>query len=435
MAGSRRSPGTAARTSATQDGAPVGEADKGSGNSLLGGCRVLDLGDLSGAVCGRILADLGADVVKVEPPGGEADRLQPPFVDDVENRERSIPWLAANVNKRGVTCDLGSPQGRDLFARLAATARIVVESFPPGRVRDLGLEAVLRDTIVVSITPYGQDGPLARVPASDLEVTAASGSLWLAGEEGRPPVRTTQPQSPYWSGMYGALGALIALQSPVAQRVDVSAQAAMTTVHPPAPVWWDIAREEHGRTGPFLLGRSNVGSRFRNLWACADGFVSFAIQGGPIGRHTGRMLADWMAEGGRVPAVIAAIDWDRFDNTTLSQPQVDALEAAIAPFLRSLTKAEFFDEVVKRKMLGYPVGDASDSLADPQLRARDFWRTLSPAAGLPPLPFPGGFALFDGERPAVRRSAPGVGEHNAEIYGEAGVGPEELARLAAAGVV
>jgi crotonobetainyl-CoA:carnitine CoA-transferase CaiB-like acyl-CoA transferase len=386
-------------------------------------------------VCGRILADLGADVVKVEPPGGEADRMQPPFVGDVENSERSIPWLAANVNKRGVTCDLTSSDGRALFARLAASARIVVESFAPGRLAELGLDEVLRDAIVVSITPYGQDGPLAGVPGSDLEVTAASGSLWLAGEEGRPPVRTTQPQSPYWSGMYGALGALVALQSRVAQRVDVSAQAAMTTVHPPAPVWWDIARDEHTRTGPFLLGRSNVGSRFRNLWACADGFVSFAIQGGPIGRHTGRMLAAWMAERGTVPAAIATIDWDRFDNTTLSQAQVDQLEAAIAPFLRSLTKAEFFDEVVKRKMLGYPVSDASDSLADPQLRARDFWRQLSPAEGLPPLPFPGGFALFDGERPEVRRPAPRVGEHNDEIYADVGVGPVELARLHEAGVV
>jgi crotonobetainyl-CoA:carnitine CoA-transferase CaiB-like acyl-CoA transferase len=235
--------------------------------------------------------------------------------------------------------------------------------------------------------------------------------------------------------MYGALGALVALQSRTGQRVDVSAQAAMTTVHPPAPVWWDIARDDHGRTGPFLLGRSNVGSRFRNLWACADGFVSFAIQGGPIGRHTGRMLTAWMAERGEVPAVIAAIDWDRFDNTTLSQSQVDELEAAIAPFLRSLTKAEFFEGVVKRKMLGYPVGDASDSLADPQLRARDFWRTLSPAEGLAPVPFPGGFALFDGERPEVRRRAPGVGEHNAEIYGEVGVGASDLERLRQAGVV
>jgi crotonobetainyl-CoA:carnitine CoA-transferase CaiB-like acyl-CoA transferase len=86
-------------------------------------------------------------------------------------------------------------------------------------------------------------------------------------------------------------------------------------------------------------------------------------------------------------------------------------------------------------MLGYPVGDASDSLADPQLRARDFWRTQVPADGLPPLPFPGGFALFDGERPALRRGAPRVGEHNAEIYAEAGIDAVELARLGAAGAV
>ena len=403
--------------------------------TLLSGCRVLDLADLSGAVCGRILADLGADVVKVEPPGGEADRLQPPFIGGVENAERSIPWLAANVNKRGVTLELGSPEGRALFTRLAATARIVVESWAPGRLRALGLEDALAGAIVVSLTPYGQDGPLAGVPASDLEVTAASGSLWLAGEEGRAPVRTTQPQSPYWSGMYGAMGALVALQAGPAQRVDVSAQAAMTTVHPPAPVWWDIAGEDHGRTGPFLLGRSVVGSRFRNLWACADGFVSFAIQGGPIGRHTGRMLAEWMAERGPLPPVITEVDWDTFDNTRLTQPQVDALETAIAPFLRKLTKAEFYRAVVTRKMLGYPVGDASDPIADPQLAARDFWRTISPVDGVPPLPFPGGFALFDGERPEVTRPAPRPGQHNGEIYGELGVDAAELARLRAAGTV
>ena len=266
-------------------------------------------------------------------------------------------------------------------------------------------------------------------------MTAASGSLWLAGEEGRAPVRTAQPQSPYWSGMYGALGALVAMQAELPQRVDVSAQAAMTTVHPPAPVWWDIAGEDHGRTGPFLLGRSIVGSRFRNLWACADGFVSFAIQGGPIGRHTGRMLRAWMAECGTLPPVIAAIEWDTFDNTTLTQLQVDAIEAAIAPFLLRLTKAEFFSEVVQRQMLGYPVGDASDSIADPQLAARGFWRSIAPAADLAPMPFPGGFALFDGERPEVTRPAPRPGQHNLEIYGELGIDAAGLARLVAAGTV
>src|SRR5437773_8262881 len=147
------------------------------------------------------------------------------------------------------------------------------------------------------------------------------------------------------------------------------------------------------------------------------------------------MLAEWMSERGEVPAVIAAIDWTIFDNSTLPQAQVDAMEAAIAPFLRSLTKPEFFGGVVKRKMLGYPVGDASDSLADPQLRARDFWRTFSPIDGAPALPFPGGFALFDGERPSLRRPAPRVGEHNVEVFSEVGVATAELARLRAAGTV
>src|SRR5207244_11685509 len=133
------------------------------------------------------------------------------------------------------------------------------------------------------------------------------------------------------------------------------------------------------------------------------------------------------------PAAIAAMARAAFDNTTLSQPGVDELEAATAPFLPSLTKAEFFDGVVKRKMLGYPAGDASDSLADPQLRARDFWRHISPAQGLPPLPFPGGFALFDGKRPEVRRPAPRVGERNAGLYGEVSVGRSDMTRHRAAG--
>ena len=403
--------------------------------ALLDGRRVLDLADLSGAVCGRILADLGADVVKVEPPGGEADRLRPPFLGDLPSPDGSLPWLAANVNKRGVTCALARAAGRALFVRLAATADVIVETMAPGRLAALTDGEVLGRAVVVSIAPYGQDGPLAGAAGSDLEVTAASGSLWLAGEEGKPPVRTAQPQSPYWSGMYGALGALVALHGGAAQRVDVSAQACMVTVHPPAPVWWDIAGEEHVRSGPYLLGRSIVGARFRNLWECADGYVSFAIQGGPIGRHTGRMLVEWMRERGEVPWPLAAIDWDRFDQSTLSQAEVDALEAAIAPFLRSLTKAEFFSGVVARKMLGYPVADAADPLADPQLTDRRFWTRLASTEGGPVLPFPGGFALFDGVRPTVTQPAPRVGQHNREVYGALGLDERALASLSRAGAL
>ena len=409
----------------------------------LAGCRALDLADGSGALCGRILAELGADVIKIEPPGGEPDRLTPPFLADRPGPDRSLTWVAGNVNKRGITLSLDDPRGVALFERLAATAAIVIESDAPGTLeaKGLGYRRLARDhpqLILVSISAYGQDGPLAACPGSDLEVTAASGSLWLAGEEHRPPVRTSQPQSPSWSGMYGAMGALLAYvaarRSGSGQHVDVSAQASMTTVHPPAPIFWDVLGEEHRRLGPFLLGRSIVGSRFRNLWPCADGYVSFAIQGGAIGRHTGRMLVEWMSLRGSVPPVLAMVAWDTFDNSTLTQDEVDGLEAAIAPFLLGLTKREFYAGVVERKMLGYPVGDAADALADPQLEARGFWQTVS-VDGVDGLPFPGGSMLFDGVRPALRRGAPRLGQHNDEIYAEIGVGSNELAGLLAAGVL
>ena len=191
----------------------------------------------------------------------------------------------------------------------------------------------------------------------------------------------------------------------------------MVTVHPPAPVFADVAREEHMRLGPNLLGRSIVGARFRNVWPCADGHVAFAIQGGPIGRHTGRELAAWMAERSYAAPRFRATDWDAFDNRTLSQADVDALEAEVGGFLRTLNKDAFFEGVIARNMLGYPVADAADIYDDEQLRARAFWQDV--AIGGATLTFPGGFALFDGERPWIRRAPPRLGEHQRDVLGSA----------------
>ena len=325
---------------------------------MLDGIRVLDLGDDSGAHCARILAELGAEVRRSRDP------------------------------------------------TRAASADVVVQT--EDRLHYDRLATANPRTILVTITPYGTTGPLAGVPASDLEVTAASGCLWLAGEPGRTPVRTTLPQSPYWTGMYAALGALAALaareRSGRGQHVDVSAQAAMATVHPPAIVFWETLREEHRRLGPYLIGRSVVGAKFRNIWPCADGYLAFAIQGGPIGRHTGRMLADWMREKDAVDPVIGAIDWERFDNRTLTQDEVDRLESAVGAFLATLTKREFFAGVIARNMLGYPVADVRDIFADEQLGSRRFWQEVVHEGRT--LRVPGGFALFDGERPRTAHLKP-----------------------------
>ena len=381
---------------------------------MLDGLRVVELveDDIWGAAavahCGRTLADLGADVVKAEPPAGDPVRRVPPFIGERADADRGLMWIALNANKRGVVLPHGDVVAREAVVRDADVVlqpRLVVDPRAhPSRV-------------VVTITPFGATGPLADVPASDLEVTAASGSLWLAGEPGGAPVRTTLPQSPFWTGMYATAGALLAVlarrRTGRGQHVDVSGQQSMVTVHPPAAVFADVAREEHVRLGPNLLGRSIVGARFRNVWPCADGHVSFAIQGGPIGRHTGRMLSAWMAERGCEARRFRSIEWDTFDNRTLSQADVDALEAEIGAFLATLTKREFFDGVVARNMLGYPVATAADIYANAQLLARAFWQDV--AIDGETLTFPGGFALFDGERPAVRRAPPRLGEHQREV--------------------
>jgi crotonobetainyl-CoA:carnitine CoA-transferase CaiB-like acyl-CoA transferase len=344
---------------------------------MLDGLRVLDLADASGAFCGRILADLGADVIA---SGVTDDRWS---------------FLAAtlNANKRLAGGEAPAVQGRpDVI--IQTESRLSYER----------LSGEGAGVILVTITPYGTSGPVAGAAASDIEVTASSGCLWLAGEPGRPPVRTTLPQSPFWTGMYAAMGTLVALAARArtgrGQQVDVSAQASMATVHPPAILFWEMLGEEHRRLGPYLIGRSIRGAKFRNIWPCADGYVAFAIQGGPIGRHTGRMLVEWMREKGAVDDVVGSIHWEKFDNRVLSQDEIDRLEESVGKFLRLLTKREFFVGVIARNMLGYPVSDARDIFQDEQLQSRNFWQEIE--VGGRHLKFPGGFALFDGERPRIR---------------------------------
>ncbi len=400
---------------------------------MLEGLRVLDLADASGYLCGRTLADLGADVVKVERPGGDPGRWEPPFANDVPALDRSLAWLAGNTNKRGITCDLETPVGRDMFLRLCSVADVIVESFSPRELAARGLDyASLRESnrglIYTTITPFGWDGPLAEVPAGDLEVTASSGSLWLAGEPGATPVRSTLPQSASWAGMYAAMGTLMAVLARDAsidgegQHVDVSAQASMVTAISHAPIFWDLLGEEQQRSGPFLTGRSVTGAKFRNIWPCHDGYVTFALYGGPAGRYTSRELVAWMEEAhlpGGAPVALKAVDWEAFDPTRATQAEVDALEADFAPFIRGLTKDEFFARFVDRNMLGYKVSTVEDILTDPQLEAREFWQEVQPSWDADQtLRLPRSFGLFDGQRPVVSRLAPSVGEHTGEILRE-----------------
>jgi crotonobetainyl-CoA:carnitine CoA-transferase CaiB-like acyl-CoA transferase len=364
-------------------------------------------------------------VVKVEPPEGDPGRRQPPFAGDEPGPERSLTWLAGNVNKRGITCDLESAPGRELFRKLVAGADVVVESFAPGYLDSLGisyqaLAAINPRLVLTSVTPFGVDGPLANCPASDLEISAASGGLWLAGDPNQPPVRTTLPQSPSWAGMCAAMGTLMALLARDVtgggQHVDVSAQASMITAISHAPVFWDLLREEQTRSGPYLTGRSVTGANYRMIWPCRDGYVAFALYGGPAGRHTAKQMVAWMYELGGAPPAVKDFDWDSFEVTACTPETVARLESAIGPFLLELTRQEFFKGVIARNMLGYPVATVEDVWKDEQLEARGFHQEVAAPWNAQLVPFPGSFALFDGQRPPLRRTAPKLGEHNGEVH-------------------
>lgn len=411
----------------------------------LGGYRALDLTQYLGFTCGKVLADLGVDVIKIEPPFGDTTRNNGPFVRDEMHPEGSLTWLAGNTNKRGVTLNLEVASGQELFRRLAMRADFVLESFSPGYLDGLGLgyhrlKEVNPRLVMTSITPFGQSGPESQYAAGDLQIMAASGCMHLVGDPNREPLRVSEPQSADWTGVHAAAGTLIAHYhrelTGVGQHVDVSAQATMlwATVH--APIAWDVNREMHTRAGSQLVGRSVIGTRFHTIWPCKDGYITFTLYGGPPGKRTNKQLTEWMDHYGLAAAWMKSYDWDHFDVNTVTQPEVDRIEAAIRPFFLHLTKAEFLKGVVERDMLGYPVSSVDDLLVDPQLQARGFWQRLEhPALGIT-LPYPGPFAKFSAMQFVPPRPAPRIGEHNIEIYErELGLKPVELECLKAAGVI
>jgi len=414
-------------------------------NSALAGCRLLDLTTPLGQLCGKILADLGADVIKIEPPGGDAGRLRAPFYPDASGNSQSLFWLAYNNNKRGITLNLETSDGRAIFSRMAKNADFLLESFPPGYMDSLGigfdkLAAENPKLVYTAITPFGQNGPYREFRGEDLEIMALSGVMSLTGRPGRTPLRISLSQSEAWASLYGAMGALTAFHHRQAsgrgQFVDVSAQAACVILCAHAPWFWDYNREIASREGEFMTGRTITGAKFRTVWPCRDGYLTFIIYGGPAGQKTNRALTEWMDTRGLAPDFMKQKNWDRFDVATITQPEVDRMEEAIGKFFINLTKQEFMKEAVQRGMLGYPISTASDIVADDQLTFRDFWQVLEQPGMDRPLRFPGAFAKFSEMECGIRRPAPALGEHNAAILGaDLGYSASELQTMRAARII
>lgn len=361
---------------------------------MLQGCVVLDCTERLGWLAGRLLADLGAEVVKLEVPGAEVC---------------SPDWRALNVNKRLVRFDPADPGGRRTLDQLAASADILIATPRPGsdeaRLFDYArLSAINERLIVVAITPFGLTGPKANWQASDIEIMAAGGAMSLAGEPHGVPLRVSSPQSYAWAGGQAAVGALTALSARRGtgrgQLVDVSAQAAVITALSHAATFVDISGITPTRAGGYMTGRSVTGANYRVFWPCRDGYINFILYGGPAGRRTSEQLVAWMRERGFDLDGLGDIGWARFDPTRASQAEVDAIEGPIGRFIGSLTKREFLEEAHQREMLGYPVSNTADIATDPQLEARGFWQDIPGPDGRTERHC-GAFVVVDSVRPPL----------------------------------
>ncbi len=212
----------------------------------LQGLRVLDLSDDKGQYCGKLMADMGADVIKIEPPSGDETHRMGPFYHDEEELEKSLYWFMLNTSKRGITLDMTTTQGADLFRRLVAEADFVVESFAPGTLERYGLgyaslAQIRPGLIMASISNYGQSGPYRDYVATDLDLLGMSGALFLCGDPDRPPTRVNAPQTPIYGGIQAYVGSLMAhyhrLETGEGQQVDVSLHECATLLHYSQIVW------------------------------------------------------------------------------------------------------------------------------------------------------------------------------------------------------
>ena len=358
---------------------------------LLAGTLIVDATDRLGWLAGRLLADLGAEVIKLEPRGSDHNCSQ---------------WRAANVNKRVLELEPGNAADRERIEALLGAADICLLTAQAAQFSSLLDPAALRVSfprlVVVTITPFGGRGPRAHWKASDLELMAAGGAMALAGEPDGMPVRISQPQSYAWASAQAAAGALIALYQREAtgrgDLVEVSAQACVVTALSHAPAFVDLGGIEPTRAGAFITGRSIKGARYRVFWPCLDGYINFIFYGGAAGRRTNEQLVAWMRERGAELGALPTIDWKSWDATQADQSEVDAIEAPVMKFFAAISKREFLQEGHRREMLGYPVSTVADIASDPQLEARGFFQSVAGSAER----FCGSFAVIDGVRPPLR---------------------------------
>lgn len=399
---------------------------------LLDDVRVVELSHrLAGAFCAKLLADQGAETLKIEPPGrSDPSRYEPPFLGEQPTANNSSLFLAFNTNKRGITLDVSSPSGRALLERLLADQDILIESFQPGEMAAMGLnyEALRKINprlIVVSITPFGQTGPYRDFQGTDLIAQAMGGFIFTTGQSDRPPMGTALEQTEIVAARNAAIAIMASLlrqrESGQGQHIDVSIMEAVVSTPPNFIHLYSF--------GGVISGRGFFSDR-----AVLDG-MHIPTQNSDVTLTTAGTGGNPMETWSEFLGEPRLLDEKFATGQGRSENWRELLEI-MRDKLSEWRAHDFFVQAMDRRLV-VGVVQSSKEVADcPHLEARGSFTTYDhPEVGT--LRYPGAGFLADGENPVVGwRAAPRIGEHNHEVYcKELGLPEAELALLQASSVV
>lgn len=404
--------------------------------TALRGLRVLELAAEPIAFAGKLLGDMGADVILVEPPGGDPSRRYPPFLDDQPGEDRSLYWWHYHTSKRGIVLDLDVEEGRRRFLALIATADVLLEAEPRQRLSGLGIDyadlaAVRPDLVHVAVTPYGRSDPKSDLPYTDLTLMAAAGPPWSCGydDHALPPIRGPQ-QGYHTASHFAVMSALTALLhrgvSGEGQFIDVSMTAASNVTTEAATYSWLVAE----RTVQRQTGRhASVSPSGETQQRCADG--RYANTGVPPRKPSEFAALDrWLKELGlfeRLPEAVfleMGANWQGpFDLAKIgSDDEITAIFGAGREALKliaSTVSAQDFFLGCQRAGLAVGVVNApEEAFEDAHFKARGFHVPVR--HGEREVVYPGAPYAFAASPWAISRRAPKLGEHDAEVFGELG---------------
>jgi crotonobetainyl-CoA:carnitine CoA-transferase CaiB-like acyl-CoA transferase len=400
-------------------------------DGALGDVNVLDLTHyIAGPYCTKLFADYGPDVIKIEPPGGEGGRRLAPFVGDDPHPEKSGLFCFLNTNKRGLTLNLAGDSGREVFLALLEGADLVVESFRPGVLDELGIgweriHAANPRCSLVSISNFGQSGPYRDYKASDLVLFAMGGEMYSMGVPEREPVKQGGTSTLYQSGAAAAAAAMGVLSGQrrqgVSQRADLSifeSHVGGADRRPQCIVAYSFSGRVNNRVPGSTLGLAS------GVYPCADGYVEIA-GGGPNWDRTVRMLGSpeflddpkWTAPGAGIDPELKA-EFDGF----------------FYGWLLQRTKREVWAAGQEVHVLCSPLYTTADLVSDEHFRSRGFWQEIE-REFIGRQTFPGRPFLMSESPWKLRRPAPTLGQHTVEILTSLGYDGDDILELRQIGVI